>query len=750
MASAQDAVERWLEAERDQLVLWLPVALGAGIAAWYWLDDPRQWLAAILALAAAGLGSLAAGRYGRALRAVATAALAAALGLGLIWWRAERVAAPVLDRPMIARFVARVDSVDPLPARQLVQLELTPLRSLPTSCQRTPCRPPAALPPRLRLNLADTDAPAGLAPGAEIALRARLMPPPSAGVPGAYDYAQTAWFSRIGATGRGFAPVAVAHAVPAPHEGIRGRLTRHIEAQLPGSGGGIATSLVTGDTGAITERDADAMRRAGLAHLLSISGLHVTAVVVITMWLVLRLLALSPWLALKMRLPVVAAAAGAAAAIGYTLLAGSQVPTVRSCVAAVLVVAALAMGREAVTLRLVAAGALVVLLLWPESLAGPSFQLSFAAVTSIIALHEHPAVRGWVAKREESWWRRLLRELTALLATGVLVEAALAPIAIYHFHKQGIYGAIANIVAIPLTTFVVMPFEALALVADALGLGAPLWWLTGKAIALLLWIAHTTADAPGAVQMLPAMPAGAFALMVGGGLWLALWRTRVRRLGLIPLAVGAAWALATPPPDLLITGDGRHVALRTADGAIALLRDRAGDYTKSMLSENGGVDGDDPLALADLPNAHCSRDACVVDHRAGGRSWRIMATRSAYPIPYADLIASCRNADIVVSERRLPKGCAPRWLKLDQPMLAKTGGLAITLKSGRIVSVTTPGDRHPWRVPPVVAQPRLSRSGAAARRDDPARAPGWGRSAADHRRGWRGRAGPWRPRGGNI
>jgi competence protein ComEC len=498
----------------------------------------------------------------------------------------------------------------------------------------------------------------------------------------------------------------VLHAGPADGDGIRAELTRHIEAQLPGSAGGIATSLVTGDTGAITEHDADAMRRAGLAHLLSISGLHVTAVVVITMWLVLRLLALSPWLALSVRF----AAAGAAAAIGYTLLAGSQVPTVRSCVAALLVVAALVMGREAVTLRLLAAGALVVLLLWPESLAGPSFQLSFAAVTSIIALHEHPAVRRWVTKREESWWRRLFRELAALLATGVLVEAALAPIAIYHFHKQGIYGAVANIVAIPLTTFVVMPVEALALIADAAGLGAPLWWLTGKAIALLLWIAHITADAPGAVQMLPAMPAAAFGLMVGGGLWLALWRTRVRRLGLVPLAIGAAWALATPPPDLLVTGDGRHVALRTADGAIALLRDRAGDYTRTMLSENGGVDGDDPLAIADLPDAQCSRDACVVDHRAGGRTWRIMATRSTYPIPYADLVTACRGADIVVSERRLPNGCTPRWLKLDQPMLVKTGGLAITLASGRIVSVSTPGDHHPWRDPPTTVHPDLPAS----------------------------------------
>jgi competence protein ComEC len=700
----RDAVERWLEAERDQLVLWLPVAIGAGVAAWFVLDDPRQWIATRLTLGAVGLAALAGGREGRALRVVAIGALAAAAGLALIWWRAERVAAPVLDRPVIARFTAQVEEVHPLPARELVRLRLAPIAALPTACGRAQC-PPAALPAHFRVNLDEKDVPAGLAAGAVVRMRARLMPPPPPGVPGAYDFAQVAWFQGLGATGRGFAPVEIVTPGKAAAEGIRMRLTRHVEASLPGSEGGIATALVTGDTGAIAESDADAMRRAGLAHLLSISGLHVTAVVGITMVLVLRLLALSPWLALRFRLPMIAAGAGAVAAVGYTLLAGAEVPTVRSCVAALLVLGALMLGREAITLRLVAAGAVIVLVLWPESLAGPSFQLSFAAVTAIVALHEHPTVRRWAARRDEGWGRRMLRAAGMLLLTGIVVEAALAPIALYHFHREGMYGAVANIVAIPLTTFVVMPIEALALLADAVGLGAPLWVLVGWAMQVLLWIAHTTAAAPGAVTMLPAMPEGAFALMVLGGLWLALWRTRVRRLGLVPLAIGAAWALTTPAPDLLVTGDGRHVALRSGDG-IAILRDRAGDYTKAMLSENGGVDGEDePEAIAELPNARCSRDACVVDHRAGGRVWRIMATRSAYFIPIANLVAACGRADIVVSERWLPRSCRPRWLRLDRNLLAKTGGLAISLGSGRIVSVTSPGDRHPWRDPPFLKQP---------------------------------------------
>ena len=166
------------------------------------------------------------------------------------------------------------------------------------------------------------------------------------------------------------------------------------------------------------------------------------------------------------------------------MLTGAEVPTVRSCIAALLVLAGIALGREALTLRLVAVGALVVLLLWPESLPGASFQMSFAAITAIVALHENPRVQAWVSRRDEGWPARLGRILFALVLTGLVVEIALMPIALFHFHKAGLYGALANVVAIPLTTFVIMPLEALALLFDLVGLGAPFWWLTGQALEL--------------------------------------------------------------------------------------------------------------------------------------------------------------------------------------------------------------------------------------------------------------------------
>jgi competence protein ComEC len=742
------AIELWLEAERDQLFLWVPVTFGAGIAAWFVLPDPGWWWTVLLVLAGVALFAIAIARGGRAGRVVAVGSLLAVAGLALIWWRAESSDGQVLARPVIATFEARVERVEPLPSRDLVRLRLAPVRvvSVPARPGRKDTRPLPSLPQHVRVNLTEVDVPAGLSRGATIRLGARLMPPPQPAVPGAYDYARVAWFDGIGATGRGFGPVSIVSPGVPGGTGLRERLSKHIQASAPGGGGAIAAALATGDQGGISEEDAEAMRRSGLAHLLSVSGLHITAVVGAVMLLVLRLLALSPWLALRFRLPLIAAGAGAVAAIGYTWLTGAEVPTIRSCVAALLVLIAMAMGREAITLRLVAAGALIVLLLFPEALAGPSFQLSFAAVAAIVALHEHPRVKAWFAPREQAWWQKLGRTLLSLLLTGIVVELSLIPIALFHFHKAGIYGAVANIVAIPLTTFIVMPLEALALLFDLAGIGAPLWWLTARSLDLLLWIAHFTASIPGSVAALPAMPGGAFGLMAFGGLWVALWRTRWRRLGAVPFAMGAAWALSTPTPDLLVTGDGRHVAIRTARGGLALLRDRVGDYTSDMLAENSGVDGE-PLFLADQPEARCSRDLCLVEQKAGDRSWRILATRSAYLVPAGELIAACATADIVVSERWLPDGCRPRWLRLDRDMLAKTGGVAVTLRTGHVTTVLQPGDRHPWRV---VAPVPVRRSGGAGRRAYPARAPDAGNNAADHRRGSPDRGGSSRPPSGNI
>jgi len=680
-SAAAEGLERLLEAERAQLPPWLVVGFGTGIAAWFALDEQRHWQAFLCLGGALALIGFALGK-GRAGRALGSFALAATIGCGLVWIRSALVAEPRLTQAVVAQLDGRVIAVDHIAARQATRILVRSNGS--------------GLPATVRLSIDDDKVPAGIAPGAEISVRARLVPPPPMSLPGTYDFARDAWFQRLGGVGKALGPVAVLK--PGSARGldrVRDALRVHIEARLSPAPAGIAVALATGDQNAVDKDDADAMRRAGLTHLLSVSGLHIAAVVAFAMFLSLKLLALSERLALRFNLVLVSAGVAAAAGIGYTLLTGAQVPTVRSCVAALLILAGIALGRDALSMRLIATGALVVLLFRPEALAGPSFQMSFAAVTAIVALHSTRWARRLLQSREEGVVARTLRSLLGIVATGLVVEIALAPLALFHFHRAGLYGVFANIVAIQLTTFVIMPSEAAALAFDAIGWGAPFWWICGLSIEGLLRLAHTIASTSGAVALLPSMPAWAFALMVIGGIWLCLWNTRLRLAGLLPIAIGAFAAALAPGPDLLVTGDGMHLAV-IDNGTPLLLRDKAGDYVRGLVAEASGYDGD-PENLGQRPYSNCSRDSCVAVVRKGADEWRLLATRSSTRIDWDAITNACSEADIVVSDRRLPRSCTPRWLKLDAAALRKTGGLAIYL--GRKPRLDTVADRigaHPW------------------------------------------------------
>ena len=143
---------------------------------------------------------------------------------------------------------------------------------------------------------------------------------------------------------------------------------------------------------------------------------------------------------------------------------------------------------------------------------------------------------------------------------------------------------------------------------------------------------------------------------------------------------------------------------------MALLRDRAGDYTRAMLGENSGAEETQLALLSEAPAARCSPDLCLVEVVAGARRWRVLATRSGYLVPWREMIAACGVADVVVSERRLPPGCRPRWLKLDRDTLTKTGGVAIRFGDADIRTVRGEG-KHPWFDPLTVQPPYAARQG---------------------------------------
>jgi competence protein ComEC len=689
LSSMADAAEKFLEQAGFDRGPWLVVALATGIAAWFVLPGRVEWVLVTSVALVVALGGVALwkGREdrGRLMLASAVVPLVFALGLALIWVRSETVGAEPIERSISGTFDARVLDRIEQPAESRTRLVLA---------MRHPDTHEAI---KVRVNVPlDRDDPA-FRSGALIRIDARLMPPAPAMLPGSYDFSRAAWFQGLAATGTAYGePLLIEATTSEPLLATtQQRLSAHVRSRLDGAAGTIAAAFASGDRGAISLVDEEAMRDSGLTHLLSISGLHVSAVIAAGYLLSLRLLALWPWLVLRVRLPLLATAIGALSGVGYTLLTGAEVPTVRSCLAALLVLGALALGREALSLRMVAAAAGLVLLVWPEALVGPSFQMSFAAVISIVALHGSGPVRRFLAPREEGLGSRTMRQVLMLLLTGVVIEIALTPIVMFHFHRAGLYGALANVVAIPLVTFVSMPLIAIALLLDIVGLGEPVWWLAGKSLDLMLWIAHFTAGQPGAVRLTPQMTDLAFGMFLMGGLWLALWRGRARLLGFLPAGLATLLHLMTPVPDLLVSGDGRHVGITGENDGLLVLRTSTSSYVTENLMELAGVTGE-PVALDRWPRATCNPDFCVITLNRGGRDWHVMMSRSRNQVAERDLAAACERADIVVSERWLPQSCRPRWLKADRRYLEESGGLAIVLDGPRLERVADRQGEHGW------------------------------------------------------
>lgn len=697
-----DRAEAFLAGAGFERAPWLAVVFACGIITWFALPHPWQWLAAMAGGAGTALAALALWPPGSAadetranLRlAVIACGLVFAFGLATVWARSAIVGAEPIARPAVVLIEGRVLGREDQPAEERLRLILAMRDAEEGRARKVRVNVPLAA-------FGKGGVPTGLAEGAVVRLRARLMPPAAPMLPGSYDFARAAWFQGLAATGSMVGGLTVI--TPAPEgEGLarwQRALSAHVRAAVPGSPGAIAAAFASGDRGGIAEADEVAMRDSGLTHLLSISGLHVSAVIAAAYFAVLRVLALWPALALRVRLPIVAAAGGALVGIAYTLLTGAEVPTVRSCVAALLVLGALVLGREALSLRMVAVAAGFVLVLWPESAIGPSFQMSFAAVVAIVALSNSAPVRALLAPRDEPWWMHSGRRVVMLFVTGVVIELALMPIVLFHFHRAGMYGALANVVAIPLVTFAAMPMIALALIADLVGAGWPFWWLVEQALKLLLGIAHLTAAQAGAVRLMPQISGIAVALFACGGLWLALWHGRARLAGLVPVAAASVMVALTPVPDVLVTGDGQQVGItmRAPDGTLRLvsLRDSRSEYTRDNLMELAGV-GAEPVPITDWPGARCSPEFCTLAIARGGREWVLLLGRSRNQVEERALAAACAEADIVASERFLPRSCRPRWLKADRRFLERSGGIAINLAAERITTVAQGQGEHGW------------------------------------------------------
>jgi len=545
---------------------------------------------------------------------------------------------------------------------------------------------------RLRITMPQMSA-ADLPPaGSRIRLLASLSASTERADPYGYDFRRQAFFEGISGYGYGLGKPEVIESAQVGKisymaENGRQQIAGIIRTSLSGPSSAIAIALMTGERGDIDTKTNDDMRAAGTAHLLSISGMHIGMVGGIIFYLVRLMLALLPGAALRWPIKKIAAGTGLVTIVIYTWLVGSPVPAERAALMTGLVFVAIMLDRISLTLRAVVLAAIGLLLLQPESLLHPGFQLSFAAITGLVSFYEW-FKRQDEAVRETSWLRRLFHSFLIMVATSLIAAVATAPIAAFHFHRLQMLGLLGNLIAVPLTGLVVMPAMLLAYAAMPFGLAD--WPLKAMALGLegVTESAAWVAGLPGANIVIPQFGLSALLLMVLGGLWFSLWQRSLRLWGLLPFIAGMALAAMTPQPVALISTEG-VIALRMADDHLYYSTARK----SSLTVKNWSLAYDQGRAATPWKASgallQCDALGCVV---------QLKEETIALPKRREALLDDCTKADIIIAPLVMaPAGCASRIL-IDRRWTKLYGSTALYQNDDQFTVVTSRTGRglRPW------------------------------------------------------
>ncbi len=687
-----------LAGARGTLFPWIAVLIGCGVGGWFSVaHEPQAGSYALAALIlTAGTALAARGpELGRPL-AIGIAALAAGwLAAGI---RAHSVAAPMLDFRYYGPVEGRIVHIDRSQSDALrLTLDRVTLREV--SPDRTPHR--------VRVSLQGDQTWLQAQPGQVVILTAALGAPEGPAEPGGFDFRRMAYFDRLGAVGYSRTPVLLLEDVAGsalPIDRLRRYLTDGMLRHMEGQAGAFAAGAMTGDRSAITQDTVQALRDSSLAHLLAISGMNMAFLITFVFALIRYGLALIPPVALRVNTKKVAAVASLGVAFFYLMLSGANVATERAFIMIAVFLGAVLLDRRALTLRSVAVAAIILLLMQPESLTEPGFQMSFAATIALIV--------GFAAMDRSIYRERLPRwamPVFTLVLSSVIGGFSTAPYAAAHFNRFTDYGLVANLLTVPVMGAVIMPAGAVAALLAPVGLAALPLWVMEQGARWILFVAHWIAGLDGAVTAIPEPGPLVLPLLTLGAIWTILWQGRVRWAGAVPVVLAfGLWAMAERP-DILISGDGKLVGLAGPEGR-ALSAARGGGFAAESWLENDG-DLADQRAAADRAGFRGPKGERWFD--LDGQPAVVLSGKAAL----GKLDAACADAALVIlaeAARDAPAGCA----LIDAGTLAGTGPLAVWLGQTGLRVERTKTARRLWSppgrktaLPDIVARP-LSAVGA--------------------------------------
>ena len=684
-------------AER-RLFHWLPVAMATGVILYFSAaDEPALWYPVALT---AGFSALAFKlRERRAVFVICVGLAAIFAGFSSARLRTALVAAPRIEAPVFGTITGFIEQIDfrSQGARMLVRV------SSAEGLQ------PGNTPYRVRVTVRTRPA---AAPGDFVSFKARLLPPPEPARPGAYDFGREAYFRGVGAVGSvsgAINPVLPPAGISAPPDlqffaaidRKRNELTERIVRAYGGQPGAVAAALVTGKRDFISEDSNDALRAAGVYHIVSVSGLHMVLAAGAFFWTVRAILALFMEMALRLPVKKIAAVTAMMGASAYCLFTGSEVATERSLIMIVVMLGAVLADRPALSMRNLAISAIIVMAREPETVMGPSFQMSFAAVAALIAGAEwYQQHRQKTADGPTDWFSVMTGKIwlwvAGLFVTTLLATFATAPFAAFHFQRLNPLGLIGNAAALPFVSMIVMPAAVAGVLLWPLGLDGPIWWLMGAGTMPVLGISKAIEAMNGSVRAVYAFGPAAIVLMAFALCWLTLWFTWIRWFFIAPAMIGLLLAVRAKPPDILIERSGQGAAIYDSQGKIAILGQPSSFTTAFWLQAAADLRRTSDATLR--APTRCDQLGCNAQDR-DGRTIAWVRDARAFP-------EDCFRAHFIITPLDAPDWCTQPFIA-DRRIFSSYGPSIVRWNGTEpaIEGARAPALRRPWQPQLKTAKP---------------------------------------------
>ncbi|MFK5979155.1 MAG: ComEC/Rec2 family competence protein [Rhizobiaceae bacterium] len=640
------------EGDQRTLFNWLPVFFGTGVFIYFKAFTEPMLLALVMSAAFFLVLVWRQKLHGRSFFILMALAMMFC-GMAMSKIRVLSVSAPIIERQITTKISGLVLSVSKnsrgAPRYLIRPIEAEEIETI-------------NLPRKIRLSAASKHGP--VLPGQVISGLARIYPFSGPAYPGGYDFSFYAWFKEIGGTGFFMGKpklmdisvnLTFSDEISLEINQVRSSIEKRLHRAMPGEAGDIAVALITGNRSGLDKKTQDSLRKSGLAHILAISGLHMALVTLTIVWLVRAVLALIPFLVLRYPAHKWAAFAGFVAASSYLTISGASIATQRAWIMISVMLLSTLMDRRAITMRSVAIAALLILALAPDSLLSPGFQMSFAAVSALVASYE--ALRKWRERRPKNYTANsrtisLVGSLGSYVAglgfSSLIAGGATALFAAYHFHQVAPMGLFANLGALPIVSLAVMPLALFSILLMPYGLEGLV--LTPLATAIY-WVVDVSDwinsfGVPGVTGMLPT---GFLALGIASLLMLTLLKTQLRLFGLVSLMAIPFLSGSPRPPDIIVAETGRAIAVMNGEGSLELLYPRRNKFITDIWKKAWPVFVDSKKASK---NPECNKDQCIKLLKNGAKLYVVYKPAMLKP--------ACENADILIAPRLWWVNCRSR------------------------------------------------------------------------------------------